>query len=66
MKNLLGLLVIAGVVMFFAIREKENGASYLDKYTGSDGLLDNIQKADITADIYKDITQNRINAEFEN
>jgi|GEM_PF-5912021 len=64
MKNLLGLLVVGGVFMFFATQEDEKGVSFLDKMTGKNGMMQNIQKADSTAGEYGDATQRRINAEF--
>jgi len=64
MKNLLALLVVGGVFMFFATMEDEKGVTFLDKMTGEDSMLQNIQKAEVAADVYKDATQERINAEF--
>lgn len=65
MKNLLGLLVVAGVFGFFAMQEDKNGETFFDKMMNKDGP-NKTENAQIQVDAYSNATQNRIDAEFAN
>ncbi len=65
MKNLLGLLVVAGVFGFFAMQKDANGETFFDKMMNKDGP-NKTENAQIQVDAYSNATQNRIDAEFAN
>lgn len=65
MKNLLGLLVAAGVFGFFAMQEDANSETFFDKMMNKDGPS-KTENAQIQVDAYSNATQDRIDAEFAN